>query len=59
MTAFPIADPGQSVLAPILFPQIAVGGEYATEFIFLSPGEASNITLEMFGESGAPFEPGN
>jgi hypothetical protein len=57
MTAFPVADPSRSVIAPILFPQIADGGGSSTEFIFLSPSGASNAVVEMFGESGAPTKP--
>jgi hypothetical protein len=56
MTTFPIADPNRRALAPVLFPHFAEGGGYETEFIFLSPGGASNIYLKMYGETGNPIE---
>jgi hypothetical protein len=54
---YPLADPKQSAPSPILFPQIADGGDFAAEFILFSPGEPSSITLGIFGESGAAYEP--
>jgi hypothetical protein len=59
MTTFPIADPNRPALAPILFPHFAEGGGYGTEFIFLSPGGPSSISLEMFGETGNPIDLGD
>ena len=58
MTTFPIADANQPVPAPIVFPQIADGGGYTTEFIFLSVGGPSNATLSFYDEEGAPLAVG-
>ena len=55
LTAFPVADATQPAPNPIVFPQIADGGGYVTEFILLSPGAASNTTLSFYGEDGTPL----
>jgi hypothetical protein len=52
MTTFPIADANQTAPSPIIFPQIADGGGYVTQFILLSPNEGSSITLNLYGETG-------
>jgi hypothetical protein len=57
MSTLPLADPKRVGSLPILFPQIADGGDFATEFIFLSPAEPSSITLGLFSEAGASYEP--
>jgi hypothetical protein len=57
MSAFPIADPSRADPSPVLFPQIADGGNYATEFIFLSPSEPSSIILGLIGETGTVCTP--
>ncbi len=53
LTTFPIADARQPAPEPIVFPQIADGGGYTTEFIFLSPSGTSGLTLGFYGEDGA------
>jgi hypothetical protein len=58
MSTLPLADPKPAALSPILFPQIADGGGYVTEFLFLSPGVSSTVTLDMFSETGVPYNPG-
>ncbi len=59
MTTFPVADVTRPAPSPIVFPQIADGGGYRSEFILISPtGEASS-TLSFFDESGAPMELGD
>jgi hypothetical protein len=58
LTTFPIADATRPAPAPIIFPQIADGGGYVTEFILLSPGGASNMTLSYYGEDGTPLAVG-
>jgi hypothetical protein len=55
MTTFPTADANQAAPAPIVFPQIADGGGYVTQFIFLSPREASSSLLKFYNEDGAPL----
>jgi hypothetical protein len=56
MASFPIADPSQALLAPILFPHIAEGGGNAMEFIFLSSSGASTVSLGLSDNTGALFK---
>jgi hypothetical protein len=55
LTTFPVADSSRPAPYPIIFPQIADGGGYRTEFILLSPSGPSSTTLSFYGESGAPL----
>jgi hypothetical protein len=55
LTTLPIADATQPAPAPIVFPQIADGGGYITEFILLSRGGASSMTIDFYGEDGTPL----
>jgi subtilisin family serine protease len=55
MTTFPVADVGQAAPSPIVFPQIADGGGYVTEFIFISPGGGSSAELKFHSETGDPL----
>jgi hypothetical protein len=55
LTTFPIADMNRAAPSPIVFPQIADGGGYVTQFILLSPGGAASTTLNFYGETGAPL----
>jgi len=43
---------------PIVFPQIADGGGYMTQFILLSAGGASSTTLSFYGDDGRPLAVG-
>ncbi len=54
-TTFPIADFNQTPATPLIFPQIADGGGYQTQFIFLSTGGASIQTINFFGNNGLPI----
>lgn len=58
VTTFPIADATQPAPTPIVFPQIADGGGYMTEFILLSAGGPSSATLYLYGEDGKPLAVG-
>jgi photosystem II stability/assembly factor-like uncharacterized protein len=58
MTTFPVADANQAAHTPVVFPHIADGIGYATEFILLSPYGAANASLQLFSESGAPMDIG-
>lgn len=61
MTAFPIADANRDAPSPVVFPQIADGGGYATEFILLSSGKSywpARTTLEFRSETGVPLAVG-
>jgi hypothetical protein len=55
LTTFPIADANRAAPTPIVFPQIADGGGYQTQFIFLSPSTDGTAALECFGNSGSPM----
>lgn len=55
MTTFPIADADQPAPSPIVFPQIADGDGYVSEFILLSAGDPSSSNLDYYDESGGPF----
>jgi hypothetical protein len=55
LTTFPIADINQTAPTPVIFPHIADGGGYTTEFILLNPSGPSNTSLRFLGESGAPL----
>jgi Leucine-rich repeat (LRR) protein len=57
MTTFPIADMNQPAPAPIVFPHIADGGGYITQFILLSPGGGASTALILYDTSGAPIRP--
>jgi hypothetical protein len=58
LTTFPIADMNRAAPSPIVFPQIADGGGYVTQFILLSPGGASSAKLNFYGETGIPLAVG-
>ncbi|MDD5543214.1 MAG: VCBS repeat-containing protein [Acidobacteriia bacterium] len=55
LTTFPIADFNQIAPAPIIFPQIADGGGFVTQFIMLDAGTANNMTISFFGDDGSPL----
>ncbi len=55
MTTFPVADLESEAPSPIVFPQIADGGGYVSQFIFISPTAASTATLSFWDEAGAPL----
>jgi hypothetical protein len=52
MTTFPIADANQTAPSPVMFPQIADGGGFVTEFILLNAGGTSKTTLSFFDNEG-------
>lgn len=59
LTTFPIADFTRPAPTPIVFPQVADGGGYKTQFIFMSTsGSASTVTLNFFDSNGAPLSVG-
>ncbi|MDD5543122.1 MAG: NHL repeat-containing protein [Acidobacteriia bacterium] len=56
LTTFPIADFNQTPVSPIVFPQIADGGGFQTQFIFLNTtGGASSVTVNFSGDDGSPI----
>jgi sugar lactone lactonase YvrE len=56
MTTFPVADANRAAPSPIVFPQVADGGGYVTEFILISGGEGSSMALEYYDENGMPTD---
>jgi trimeric autotransporter adhesin len=58
ITTFPVADVNQPAPSPIVFPQIADGGGYTTQFILLSTGEASSTTINYYDNNGNPLAVG-
>jgi hypothetical protein len=52
MTTFPIADATKTAPSPIVFPHIADGGGYVTQFILISSGQAATTTLNYYDENG-------
>jgi hypothetical protein len=57
-TIFPTADVNKPAPSPVVFPQVANGGGYVTEFILISASQAADTTLNYFDESGAPIHLG-
>jgi photosystem II stability/assembly factor-like uncharacterized protein len=55
MTTFPVADANHAAPSPVVFPHIADGEGYATEFILLSPGAESGNTLRLYDDNGRPM----
>ena len=58
LATFPIADMTRSAPAPIVFPQIADGGGYVTQFILIGAGGASSVILNFYGKDGRPLPVG-
>ncbi|MBZ5554609.1 MAG: hypothetical protein LAO21_17975 [Acidobacteriia bacterium] len=58
LTTFPIADATRPAPSPLIFPQIADGGGYQTQFIFLSTTGAATTTLSFFDDDGLPLPVG-
>ncbi len=58
LTTFPVADFNRPAPTPIVFPQIADGGGYTTQFILLSATGTSTTTIHFFGVNGAPLAVG-
>jgi hypothetical protein len=58
MATFPIADMMLAAPSPIVFPQIADGGGYVTQFILIGAGGASSVTLNFYGQDGKPLPVG-
>jgi hypothetical protein len=52
LATFPVADMMVGAPSPIVFPQIADGGGYVTQFILIGTGGVSGVTLNYYGEDG-------
>ncbi len=57
LTTFPIADANQATPTPVIFPQIADGDGFQTQFIFLGI-DGSTITVKFLGDDGSPIDIG-
>jgi hypothetical protein len=55
LTTLPVADANQSAPAPIVFPQIADGLGFTTQFIFISAGGAGSVNMTLLNEDGTPL----
>jgi hypothetical protein len=53
ITTFPLADLTQPAPSPIVFPQIADGGGYTTQFILLSAGGAVQSSVSILRNDGS------
>jgi fungalysin metallopeptidase (M36)/pre-peptidase/fungalysin/thermolysin propeptide len=53
LTTFPIADANQAAPTPIVFPHIAMGGGYVTEFIVISATGSGAVEIRFYGDDGA------
>jgi hypothetical protein len=58
VTTFPVADLVAPTSSPVFFPQIADGGGYVTEFIFVGTGEPATLSLDFFTSDGRPLPVG-
>jgi hypothetical protein len=55
VTTFPVADMTRPAPQSIVFPQIADGGGYETQFILLGTAGASSATLKFYDDEGSPL----
>jgi Zn-dependent metalloprotease len=53
LTTFPVADETQTAPSPIIFPQIADGSGFSTQFIFISASGAASVNLNFTGDDGS------
>jgi hypothetical protein len=58
LTTFPVADFNQPAPSPIVFPQIASGGGFQTQFILLSIAGSASTSLNFFDDDGTPLAVG-
>jgi virginiamycin B lyase len=59
MTTFPVADANEIPPTPIVFPQVADGMGYMTQFILLSAAGGAGTTLSFFSDSSLRLAIGN
>jgi len=58
MTTLPVADADRTAPSPVVFPQIADGGGFVTEFILLNAGGSLRTTLSFFDNEGSQLAVG-
>jgi hypothetical protein len=55
LATFPIADMTAAAPTPIVFPHMADGGGYVSQFILVGATGATNTTLSYYGDDGSPL----
>jgi hypothetical protein len=55
LTTFPVVDLNRPPSFPVVFPQIADGGGYVTQFILLGAAGTSKAILHLRDHSGTPL----
>jgi hypothetical protein len=53
LTTFPVADANVAAPVPVVFPQIADGGGFRTQFIMLNTAGSTTATLNLFSDDGS------
>jgi len=56
VATIPTADVTRSAPVPIIFPQIAAGGGYQTEFIFIDTGTGASLTIDCLDAAGESLQ---
>jgi sugar lactone lactonase YvrE len=55
LATFPVADMTAAAPSPIIFPHIADGGGYMSQFILIGANGESSTTLNYYAEDGTPL----
>jgi Zn-dependent metalloprotease len=58
LTSFPAPDVSVAAPSPIIFPQIADGAGFSTQFIFISANSAASVNVSFTDDNGAPLSIG-
>jgi hypothetical protein len=58
LTALPVADPSQTAPSPIVFPQIADGAGFTTQFVFISASGPASVSVSFARDDGTPLSIG-
>jgi hypothetical protein len=58
LTTFPVADATQLPPSPMVFPHIADGSGYSTQFIFISASGSASVGVNFIGDDGSPLDVG-
>jgi hypothetical protein len=58
LTTFPVADQTRAAPFPVVFPQVADGGGFETEFILLGPVSAARTVVRFYDDQGIPLPVG-
>ena len=55
MTTSPVADLNRPAPSPIVFPQVADGGGYSTEFVLIGATEGATAILHPYSADGTSW----